>query len=40
MMRDFLENVEVVIVGSLIVVGMTVLYWVARLFGIHLEDDF
>ena len=39
-MKSIFEDIAVVIVGSVIVVGMTLLYWVCRLCGVRLEDDF
>ena len=38
MMRDFLENVGVMIVGSMIVLGMTALYWICRIFGVEVDE--
>lgn len=38
MMRDFLEEVGVMIVGSVIVLGMTILYWICRLLGVEVDE--
>ena len=39
-MRDFFEEAFFWIVGTPIVLLFTLLYFICRLCGIHLEDDF
>lgn len=39
-MRDKLEDIAVAIIGTVIVLGMCLLYWLCRLCGIDLSDDF
>lgn len=37
-MKDFLYDVMVYVVGTIIVILFFALYWICRLFGIHKED--
>lgn len=39
-MRELLENIAVVVCGVPIVLGVCALYWIARLFGVDLGEDF
>lgn len=39
-MRDFLENVATAVLGGLVVLFFCAVYWIARLFGVELEEDF
>lgn len=39
-MRDKLETAAIYVVGTGVVLLFSLLYWVCRLFGIHLEEDF
>ena len=39
-MRDKLDDIAVAIVGSVIVTLFCVLYWLCRICGVRLEDDF
>lgn len=38
-MKDFLYDVMVYVVGTIIVILFFELYWICRLFGIHMEDE-
>ena len=38
-MRDFIDTVAVTVVGSLLVLGLCAVYWIARLFGVDLGED-
>jgi hypothetical protein len=39
-MRDKLEDIAVVIFGSVIVILFCAVYWICRICGVRLEDDF
>ena len=39
-MRDKMETVAVYLIGVPVVLLFTLLYWVCRLFGVRLEEDF
>lgn len=39
-MKAVLEEICFCICGAIIALGMCLLYWACRLFGIRLEDDF
>lgn len=39
-MKEFMEDCLFYLLAIPLVLGMCLLYWVARLFGVRLEDDF
>lgn len=39
-MRDKLEDIAAVICAILLVLGMRAVYWICRICGVTLEDDF
>ena len=39
-MRDRIQDILFYLLAIPMVLGMCLLYWICRLFGIHLEDDF
>ena len=39
-MREWIQDILFYLLAILLVLGMCAVYWICRLFGIHLEDDF
>lgn len=38
--REFAENAALCVGGGLLVLGLCAIYWLCRLFGIDLNEDF